>query len=304
MSTIAKDPEPPSGPPAGAGRLDESERVDRRVSDVVRLAGRGTSNLQKDLPEQAAKDSRRLRGASLQELLQIGDPLAAPLLGGNLEDRAFAALQGVKLDPDLRHPSLGEEVLAAVRALAAPGPRVDRVLAALEDGALPSIVHTMLRRALQESLASGTAVEPALDRAAMAVDLPWRTHAPARFDGIRLREALDRTHAGLDRAKSRLVEVLRRAGGRVASSRWKPRPAAQRTTYGRRWSCARGHPERDQYLKVPFNLSAVLWIATATDPAAIPEPVRDRLEGAGGRVSRHGTGRRPRRADHAPGIIC
>ena len=35
---------------------------------------------------------------------------------------------------------------------------------------------------------------------------------------------------------------------------------------------------RDQYVRVPFDLSAVLWIVTATDPDAIPEAVRNRLE--------------------------
>lgn len=34
---------------------------------------------------------------------------------------------------------------------------------------------------------------------------------------------------------------------------------------------------RDAYLDVAFNLSAVLWIVTATDPDAIPEPVREHL---------------------------
>ena len=40
----------------------------------------------------------------------------------------------------------------------------------------------------------------------------------------------------------------------------------------------RGIAFEDQYLQVPFDLSAVLWIVTATDPEAIPEPVRNRLE--------------------------
>ena len=35
---------------------------------------------------------------------------------------------------------------------------------------------------------------------------------------------------------------------------------------------------RDEYLQVPFDLSEVLWIVTATDPDAIPEPMRTRLE--------------------------
>ena len=34
----------------------------------------------------------------------------------------------------------------------------------------------------------------------------------------------------------------------------------------------------DRYLQVPFDLSGVVWIVTATDPAAVPEPVRSRLE--------------------------
>ena len=42
----------------------------------------------------------------------------------------------------------------------------------------------------------------------MAVALLWRTRAPSRFDPAHLREVLDRTHARLDRVKSRLVAVL------------------------------------------------------------------------------------------------
>ena len=35
---------------------------------------------------------------------------------------------------------------------------------------------------------------------------------------------------------------------------------------------------RDEYLRVPFDLSPVVWIATAADPGAIPEAVRKRIE--------------------------
>ena len=99
--------------------------------------------------------------------------------------------------------------LAAVRELVAPGPRVDRVLAALESGVLPRLACDTLRRALLQSVESGKeAVEEALARAAMAVALPWRTLGPVRFDPGHLKRMLDRTHGGLDRVKTRLVDVL------------------------------------------------------------------------------------------------
>lgn len=99
--------------------------------------------------------------------------------------------------------------LAAVRELVAPGPRVDRVLAALESGVLPRSVCDTLRRALLQSVESGeAAAEEALARAALAIDLPWRTLAPTTFDPARLKQMLDRTHGGLDRVKTRLIDVL------------------------------------------------------------------------------------------------
>ncbi|MCY4121258.1 MAG: hypothetical protein OXG72_10105, partial [Acidobacteria bacterium] len=85
--------------------------------------------------------------------------------------------------------------LAAVRELVASGPRVDRVLVALESGVLPRSVCDTLRRALLHSVESGKeAVEEALARAAMAVALPWRTPAPTTFAPAHLKQALDRTH--------------------------------------------------------------------------------------------------------------
>ena len=99
--------------------------------------------------------------------------------------------------------------LASVREIVASGPRVDRVLAALESGVLPPCVCETLRRALLESVESGTqAVEEALARAAMAVALPWRTLRPVRFNPAHLKQAMDRTHGGLDRVKTQLIEVL------------------------------------------------------------------------------------------------
>ena len=47
-----------------------------------------------------------------------------------------------------------------------------------------------------------------MDQAGMVVSLPWRTRDPTRFDAAHQRQALDRTHAGLEQVKTRLIEVL------------------------------------------------------------------------------------------------
>ena len=129
------------------------------------------------------------------------------------EPGAWSAATELPADPEaVAAPSDAERDtsgLAAVRELVAPGPRVDRVLAALESGVLPRLVCDTLRRALLQSVESGKeAVEEALARAAMAVALPWRTLGPVRFDPAHLKQALDRTHGGLDRVKTQLIEVL------------------------------------------------------------------------------------------------
>ena len=301
-----------------------------------------------------------------------------------LGDAAAWSAAAVELPADAGatpSPAVGERdasKLAAVRALVAHVPRVDRVLAAIECGVLPRLVCETLRHALLQSLGSGkAAVEKALDRAAMAAALPWRTRGPVRFDPAHLKQVLDRTHGGLDRVKTRLVDVLaaspqtrgaltveaprRGKGVETESSALvvlprTPRAAARipclcglrgtgktslavavADAFGRtqvRVTMDKGNTERlihgqegdapgrilqglreagvrnpvfileaidrvepeaadelfdildpgrcivfeDHYLQVRFDLSAVLWIATATDPAAIPEAVRNRLE--------------------------
>ena len=245
---------------------------------------------------------------------------------------------------------------------------------------VPRLVCETLRRALLQSFEFGKeAVEKALDRAQMAAALPWRTLDPVRFDPARLKQVLDRTHGGLDRVKTRLVDVLaaspqtrgaltveapRRGKGvetESSAARRAPTHASGRGAHpvpvrapGDRqdvhwpWPSPthsavprlrvtlldKGNTERlihgqegdapgrilqglreagvrnpvfileaidrvepeaadelldildpgrcivfeDHYLQVRFDLPAVLWIATATDPAAIPEAVRNRLE--------------------------
>ena len=152
------------------------------------------------LPDLAACGLARVVNESraLELLYEPGDWSAAAKL--------LADAEAVPASSDAEPETSG---LAAVRELVAPGPRVDRVLAALESGVLPPFVCETLRRALLESVESGTqAVEEALARAAMAVALPWRTLGPVRFNPAHLKQMVDRTHGGLDQVKTQLIEVL------------------------------------------------------------------------------------------------
>ena len=278
-------------------------------------------------------------------------------------------------------PAGGRSVASAlesVRALAAPGARLEQVLEALEAAELPRPASETLRRSVRALGSDAAAVDEALDRAEMVLALPWRMREPERFDPAYVAQALDRTHGGLERVKTRLLQVLaacpqtrgpltvegvRRNRGaetdRPPALVVRPGPARTPTpvpclagpsgtgktslavavaeALGRthvRVPLGKGNAEclirgvengvtgriveglheagvgnpvfileeldrvasdaadalldvldpgrrsafRDEYLQVPFDLSAALWIVTATDAGAIPELVRTRLE--------------------------
>ena len=108
-------------------------------------------------------------------------------------------------------PAGGRSVASAlesVRALAAPGARLEQVLEALEAAELPCPASETLRRSVRALGSDAAAVDEALDRAEMVLALPWRTREPERFDPAYVAQALDRTHGGLERVKTRLLQVL------------------------------------------------------------------------------------------------
>ena len=108
-------------------------------------------------------------------------------------------------------PAGGRSVASAlesVRALAAPGARLEQVLEALEAAELPRPASETLRRSVRALGSDAAAVDEALDRAEMVLALPWRMREPERFDPAYVAQALDRTHGGLERVKTRLLQVL------------------------------------------------------------------------------------------------
>ena len=279
--------------------------------------------------------------------------------------------------PPRRDGGSGGPALGAVRALVTPGARLDQVLATLDAAGLPGPVRQTLRRNVRQALASeAQAVDEALDRAETVLALPWRTCEPQRFDPEHLKQALDRTHGGLEPVKTRILQVLaacpqtrglltvegprRGRGAETDACALAVRPgppeapgsvlclAGQPGTGKRSLAVAvartlgRSHVRvtlgdhnaerllrgvegdaagriveglreagvnnpvfileaidqveqedaeallgvldpvrrtafRDAYVDVAFDLSAVLWIVTATDAGAIPEPVRKQL---------------------------
>ena len=111
--------------------------------------------------------------------------------------------------PPRRDGGSGGPALDAVRALVTPGARLDRVLATLDAAGLPGPVRETLWRNVRQALASeAEAVDEPLDSAETVLSLPWRTREPQRFDPAHLKQALDRTHGGLEPVKPRLLEVL------------------------------------------------------------------------------------------------
>ena len=277
--------------------------------------------------------------------------------------------------PRERDGGAGGSALESVRALVTPGARIDQVLEALEAAGLPHRVWKKLQRALQQTLESEAhAVEDVLERAEMVLSLPWRAREPERFDRAQLQQALDHSHAGLEKVKARILDTLsacpqtrgpltvERVGRSLEAETNTPpalivRPGsapllclagargtgktslavavaaalgrthvhvplgkgnAESLIHGVRTGGAGritaglhtagvGNPVfileaidrvdaeaadalldlldparrkafRDEYLDIRFDLSAVLWIVTATDVGAIPEAVRKGLD--------------------------
>ena len=104
-----------------------------------------------------------------------------------------------------------------------------------------------------------------------------RTHVRATLEGPNAERLVRGSEGG---AAGRIVEGLCEAGVNnpvfilEAVDRAEP-DAAEALLY--LLDPARRPAFRDAYLDVAFDLSAVLWIVTATDPDAVPEPVREHL---------------------------
>ena len=297
--------------------------------------------------------------------------------GAGRPEAAHRAPAGPAAAPPRRDGGSGGPALDAVRALVTPGARLDQVLATVDAAGLPGPVRQTLRRNVRQALASeAQAVDEALDRAETVLSLPWRTCEPQRFDPDHLKQALDRTHGGLEPVKTRILQVLAACpqtrglltvegprGGRGAETdacalavrpgppeapgsvlclAGRPGTGKQSLAVAVARALGRSHVRvtlgdhnterllrgvegdaagrivaglreagvnnpvfileavdqveqeaaeallgvldpgrrtafRDAYVEAAFDLSAVLWIVTATDGGAIPEPVRKHL---------------------------
>ena len=156
-----------------------------------------------DLPDLAASGRARVVDSAQAFGLLVG--------GAGRPEAAHEPPAGPAAEaaPRRRDGGSGGPALDAVRALVTPGARLDQVLATLDAAGLPGPVRQTLRRNVRQALASeAQAVDEALDRAETVLALPWRTCEPQRFDPDHLKQALDRTHGGLEPVKTRLIEVL------------------------------------------------------------------------------------------------
>ena len=142
----------------------------------------------------------------------VDEPEALGLLNAGALD-PLAADESADRVPAARGEASCDGALETLRALVAPGARVDDVLDDLDDGELPCAVRRKVGRALRRAFRShATPIDAALRRAAMVLSLPWQTRAPERFDAAVVAQALDRSHGGLAQVKKRLIELLAGCG--------------------------------------------------------------------------------------------
>ena len=186
---------------SGNGRPDAS-RADDRPATCYYMVTTAEQRARWGLPDLVASARARVVEEEEEELLGLlGDGFSRPAAAD--EGRSDPAAEAA---PPSRGSGSGVD---ALRALATPDARVDEVLGALEVAAAPAAVCETLRRGLGETLESqAEALGEALDRAQLALSLPWGTRAPTRFAPAHARAVLDRTHGGLARVKARLVELL------------------------------------------------------------------------------------------------
>lgn len=139
------------------------------------------------------------------------------------EARALALLHKAAADPDRAvdlFPRRAPEAVppsdapagsrfGAARDFLPPGARLDKAVGVLEGAGLPPVVHKELSDDLFNRSDSGTkAAEVQLERVRVVLEPPWPRFEPQRFDRDHVARELDRTHAGLDGAKTRILRFL------------------------------------------------------------------------------------------------
>ena len=188
---------------AAGNRGPDVSRAGRSPADGSCVVTTAEQRARWDLPDLAASGRARVVDAA-QALGLLLDRAARP----KAADTPPAG-PAAEAAPPPRDGASGGSGLAAIRALVTLGGRLDQVLGALEDAGLPGSVRHTLRREVGQALASESeAVAEALDRAAMVLALPWRTREPERFDPDQAARALHDTHGGLERVKTRILDVL------------------------------------------------------------------------------------------------
>src|ERR1041384_3180959 len=119
------------------------------------------------------------------------------------------------------------------------------------------------------------------------VELPWSVSTEDKLDIQEARNILNTDHYDLEKVKKRILEYL--AVRKLKSDKTGPTPRL----VGRRRACRGGpaaalpevrdpeqtHTFSDHYLEVPFDLSKVMFVATANIMDPVPPALRDRLEG-------------------------
>src|SRR5207249_1877502 len=252
---------------------EELHEVLAGITDAGKLADFVAANIDLALPAKAellAIDEVNRRLERLAELL--GQELQVLEVGSQIQEKVRTRLDQNQREYVLREQlrvirqELGEE--EGEDELTELAGRLEA--AGLHDEA-KKVVDRELKRLRQMSPQSAE-YHVARTYLEVIASLPWGRTSEDRLDLKAARDILDRDHYDLKPVKQRILEYLAvrtlnpAARGGPTAALLEVLDPAQNSTFV------------DHYLEVPFDLSGVMFIATANSLAPIPDPLLDRME--------------------------
>src|SRR5437773_197801 len=252
---------------------EELHEVLAGITDGSKLADFAAANLDLALPAKAellSIDDENRRLERLAELL--GHELQVLEVGTQIHEKVKS-----RLDANQREYVLREQLRVIRQELGEDDgdDELDELGRRLDEAGLHAEAKKVADRELKRlRQMSPQSAEYHVARTYLEVfaTLPWSRTSADRLDLKAARDILDRDHYDLKTVKERILEYL---AVRTLNPDVRGDPTAALLEV---LDPAQNGAFVDHYLEVPFDLSGVMFIATANSLAPIPDPLLDRME--------------------------